>query len=777
MADLDAVPLPVFLLARDGAVVAWNAAAARAFGWEEAEVAGAPPAWAGDAARAMLAAAAARAAGEGWSGELEVDGALRGAGPVRLRLRAGPWAGGAAFAVVGQHDLPVAPGWPAATAAPGLQDILDAIPAPIWVKDVQGVYRTCNTAFERSLGLPREAIIGRTVYDVAPADLAETYRHADEALMGAGGMQVYESRVQWSEGARREVIFQKSTLRAADGSVAGLAGTMLDVTEQRAAERQLRARLAQQAAVARLARLALDDADIAELIGEATRAARDLTAGDLATAWRVVEREGSRWLERLGCLGAPEAPVRLPPGDGLALAAFAGDGPVVYHDLPAETRFAPPPDLLAAGMRSGASTRIGGRDAPLGVLSVHSRRPHAFGPDEIAFFDAVARVLSIALGRRRALDALHQSEASFRRLVEHSPDLVVVHADQKVLYANPALARVIEAPQAEIAGMSVLSYVQADDRALIAPRLLHEGSLGPVVIRLLSRGGRETPVEFVSISAEWGGQPARVGIGRDVSERRRLEARLALAQRMAAVGTLAAGVAHELNNPLTFVLANLGYAAGALRNMASAPGGPPALGEVLGALEEAAQGADRMRVIVGDLRTFARGDDARPGPVPLRRVLEYAAKLAGHEIRGRARLDWEPSDGAPDVLGNEARLGQVFLNLLMNAAQAIAPGAADGNAIRIAVRSRPEGRVAVEIRDTGRGMGPEVRARIFDPFFTTKAPGEGTGLGLWVCHNIVAAHGGEIEVESEPGQGTTIRVILPAAGAAGAAAPGPGVAA
>jgi signal transduction histidine kinase len=261
-----------------------------------------------------------------------------------------------------------------------------------------------------------------------------------------------------------------------------------------------------------------------------------------------------------------------------------------------------------------------------------------------------------------------------------------------------------------------------------------------------------------SVALDLDGAPARVASGRDVTERRALDGRLAHADRLASIGTLAAAVAHELNNPLAYVIANVSFAADVLR------GRTDVRAEALAALEEALQGAERMRVLVRDLRTLSRGDDGARGPVPLERMLRYAAKLAETEIWPRARLRWDvpPSLHAH---GDEGRLGQVFVNLLVNAAHAIPEGALDAHEIRISAAPTPGGRVAVEIADTGCGMAPEICARIFEPFFTTKAVGRGTGLGLWVCQHLVAAHGGAIEVESAPGAGSVFRVFLPAAAA------------
>jgi nitrogen-specific signal transduction histidine kinase len=234
------------------------------------------------------------------------------------------------------------------------------------------------------------------------------------------------------------------------------------------------------------------------------------------------------------------------------------------------------------------------------------------------------------------------------------------------------------------------------------------------------------------------------------------------AQRLAAIGTLAAGVAHELNNPLTFVLANTEIAADAVRRLRGAPADAEGWEEASQALADALEGAERMRMILRDLRTLVRPDDMLPGSTDVRAVLEHAAGLASTEVRPRARLVWDVA-AVPPVRGTEGRLTQVFLNLLVNAAHAIPEGDPAGHVIRLTVRRRPDGDVVIDVADSGAGIPPETLPRVFDPFFTTKPVGLGTGLGLWVCKNIVTALGGSLEAESTVGRGTTFRVALPAA--------------
>ncbi|HEY4186235.1 MAG TPA: response regulator [Polyangia bacterium] len=259
------------------------------------------------------------------------------------------------------------------------------------------------------------------------------------------------------------------------------------------------------------------------------------------------------------------------------------------------------------------------------------------------------------------------------------------------------------------------------------------------------------------------------------AERRKMQEQLLISDRMASVGTLAAGVAHEINNPLAAVVANLELMGKDLARLSEELQIGDRLAEIFDELHDARESADRLRQIIRDLKIFSRStDEERRGPVDVRRVLESSLRMAWNEIRHRARLVKDYGEIRP-VEANEARLGQVFLNLIVNAAQSIREGNAERNTIHVSTSlDLPTGRIVVEVRDSGNGIPPENLPRIFDAFFTTKPVGVGTGLGLPICHRIVSALGGEIQVQSEVGKGTSFRVLLPpSSGEAAVQAPPP----
>jgi PAS domain S-box-containing protein len=366
--------------------------------------------------------------------------------------------------------------------------------------------------------------------------------------------------------------------------------------------------------------------------------------------------------------------------------------------------------------------------------------------------------------RDAAQVALRRSEASFRTLIESAPDAVAAYrSDGKFIYVNPALVRILgyDGPD-ELLGRPVLDVLHPDERRDFGEEWVRlKDSDQPIrEARFLRKDGRFVLAEVEARAIHFDGGDAIIVLGRDITERKQLQQRLAQADRMASVGTLAAGIAHEINNPLAYVLASLDLTRRKLELLSSGRVGLEAtLTQVSAALANAREGAERVSTIVRDLRTFSRADPNRRVPVNVEAVIDSAVNMAWNEIGKRARLV-KDYGGVSAVWGDEARLGQVFLNLLINAAHAIPGGEPTQNEIRVTTRDLDGERVIVEVADTGSGIPPELIERIFEPFVTTKPIGEGTGLGLSICHGIVTSLGGDITVVSELGRGSLFRVAL-----------------
>lgn len=375
---------------------------------------------------------------------------------------------------------------------------------------------------------------------------------------------------------------------------------------------------------------------------------------------------------------------------------------------------------------------------------------------------------------RAAEEALRRSEEQYRQIVETTSDGIIQldHADV-IVFANHPAAEMLGYQASEMIGKPFsLVTVPGETQASQTPRQRRLGPSNSWDGSLRRRDGAEVVVSMTStpIIGRDGERAGTIAVIRDVTERRKLQSQLMVSDRMASVGTMAAGVAHEINNPLAAVLANLDYIAESLVRLTTAERGPMSSTardawireEIKPSLDDAREAAERVRFIVRDLKMFSRSpSEERTGPVNVKSIMESSLRMAWNEVRHRARLV-KNYGRIPDVDANEARLGQVFLNLIVNAAQAMPEGRAEENEIQVSTRLDAE-RVIVEVRDTGAGIPAENRTRIFDAFFTTKGVGEGSGLGLAICYRIVKDIGGDLTVESEMGVGTTFRVSLPVA--------------
>jgi PAS domain S-box-containing protein len=367
------------------------------------------------------------------------------------------------------------------------------------------------------------------------------------------------------------------------------------------------------------------------------------------------------------------------------------------------------------------------------------------------------------------ITARKQAEQELRRhalIFESFYDgVVITDLSGRIVDLNPSAERMFGRAKPEALGQTLFSVLHPGETDALTAKMvstLEQTGRWTGELEFQRRDGTGCTCESVAVPLRdsEGRAIACILVHRDVTERKNLQARLVMADRLASVGTLGAGVAHEINNPLAYMLVNLHLIRSGLEKLEEEA--PPDTIEPLQQLtRETTEGAERIAAIVKDLKTFARGEaDARLGAVDVRRAVELACKMADNMLRHRARLmlDFE---AAPPVEANESRLCQVFLNLLLNAAQAIPEGEPpERHEVAVRIRGREPGQVVVEVRDTGAGMAPDVLSRVFDPFFTTKPVGEGTGLGLSICHGIIESMGGTISVESTPGRGSTFRVVL-----------------
>ncbi len=368
-------------------------------------------------------------------------------------------------------------------------------------------------------------------------------------------------------------------------------------------------------------------------------------------------------------------------------------------------------------------------------------------------------------------DESSESEQQYRQIVEAATEgIIKLDDDDAIVFVNRRFAELLGYEPGAMRGASLYSFMSAAAK-LVATQWLHSPERLKDAIDTVFRDSRGIEISVnlsgTSLSDRDGRHSGNLVMVRDITEHRRLQSQLMVSDRMASVGTLAAGVAHELNNPLAAVIANLDYISESLEQVNVASAGMATatsearwfLTEIKEPLDDAREAAQRVRLIVRDLKIFSRSPtEEQDGPVDVTAIMESSLRMAWNEIRHRAQVV-RNYGVIPDVDANEAGLGQVFLNLVVNAAHAMQEGQAERNKLSVSTQLVGE-RVVIEVSDTGEGIPPENVGRIFDAFFTTRSAGT-AGLGLAICRQIITDMGGDLTVRTEVGNGTTFRVALP----------------
>jgi PAS domain S-box-containing protein len=353
-------------------------------------------------------------------------------------------------------------------------------------------------------------------------------------------------------------------------------------------------------------------------------------------------------------------------------------------------------------------------------------------------------------------------EQSYQELLRRSDEVVLfVARDGSITDANQEVEHQLGYERPQLLGTPIWDIDISLARPDWAPLVARLEAGGPAVFQhqFQRRDGSGYMVEIrLGLVSEGAG--CVILAARDISQRSELEARLRVADRLVSVGTLAAGVAHEVNNPLAYIMLNLERVR-RLITESSAGLCDEHRSEVLESVDMALEGSAKVSTIVNDLKTFSRERQQPRSAVDVERVLQSTLKLASLELHGCADVVTDFA-AVPEVWGNEAGLAQVALNLFLNAVQAMKRGG-QRHVLRVSTATDALGRIVVCVSDTGQGI-PEIHLnRVFDPFFTTRQAEGGTGLGLYVCRSIVAECGGEIRVHSEVDRGTTFELTLPAA--------------
>jgi PAS domain S-box-containing protein len=329
------------------------------------------------------------------------------------------------------------------------------------------------------------------------------------------------------------------------------------------------------------------------------------------------------------------------------------------------------------------------------------------------------------------------------------------------VYVSAAAAQILDYRVEELVGHPTSIAFAPEERGLLSSvceRSRNGETVGNLVETVgLRKTGERIPIEVAFSVVQLGGEPAVVAFLRDIRERKQIQTRLAFADRMATLGMLAAGVAHEINNPVAYATLGVERLARQIEKLHLDPSS-----EAVESLASAREGLARVARIVRDLLNLSTPATEQRWPVDVESVLESAVNIAMHALRGRTRLV-RRYDDVPPLKTDPARLGQVLLNLLFNAAQSFQGRDDAANEVSLEIATPEPQHVAITIGDNGSGIPTQDLQRIFEPFYTTKPTG--TGLGLAICQTLVTSLGGRLEVESVVGRGSRFTVRLPAPGA------------
>jgi PAS domain S-box-containing protein len=684
-----------------------------------------------------------------------------------------------------------------------LQQLLDAIPIPVYYKDTSGVYLGCNTAFQSFTGQPKSQIVGKDMHGLIPRDHIEAFQRLDTALLADGGAQTHECRINNEDGTFRDMLFNKATYKDADGRIAGIVGAIMDVTQRKKDEKTL----------CRINRTLRTLMRCNEVLVRAERESNLLQAvcevitmdSGYRLAWigyaenderksiRPVAQAGFEegFLEGLNLTWADEEKGRGPSG-----IAIRTGTPCLMKDILNDPRFKPwRAEAEKRGCRSLLAIPLVSPEGTFGSLSIYASETDAFDAEEQDLMVRLANDLVFGITalrtretQRRTAQALGESLEQYQKLAgdrsrEHSllralldsiPDLIFFKDSESVyLGCNKAFEAFCGRTEKMLVGCSdldlfpreVAEFFRDMDRKMMAlnmPRRNEEWIDYP--------DGRRALLDTLKTPFydQNGILLGMIGISRDITEKRQteeerkhLEAQLQQAQKMEAVGQLAGGIAHDFNNILTAII---GYSEVILLRMDENSPFRHHMKQVLNSAERAAE-------LTKGLLAFSRKQVLDTRLIDLCEVVRGMEVMLSRIIPEDIDFRTTVSQKILTVMADKGQIEQVLMNLVTNAKDSMPKGGAlsvdvspvfmDESFAHTHGFADAGNYACISVSDTGHGMDRETQRKIFEPFFTTKEVGKGTGLGMAIIYGIIKQHNGYINVYSERGSGTTFRIYLP----------------
>ena len=665
-----------------------------------------------------------------------------------------------------------------------LASILEAIAAPVFYKNDQGVYMGCNRAFCELLGLPKDSIIGRTVYEVAPPGEAQKYHQMDLALLKDGGIQIFEDSMVNTHGCQHHVVFHKAIFQDPEGTFRGIVGAILDMTGQKRAEKALQQK-----------QIMLERTESIAHIGSWQWTVNQDTITWSDELFRIFQRDPARWTPTM-----KEIPHIIHWEDILPWREAVNRAVAEGTSYEVELRALRPDGTVRHGFTRGYAEQ--GTDGK--VISLYGTyqdiTEYKLTQERIQHLNNVLRAIrdvNQLIVRERNRDTLileacrllvgNRGYVSSLILLTDANDALLSWAQAGLEQASEPLEAMLEkgnlppcCPRAKATQGVVLVNDRetvcqtcpvatfCPDTSSLALRMEHgDSAFGYLVVAL--EKGLGVDIEEQKLMEEMAEDIAYALHNLQMNEAREkiqkehesLQKQMIQTQRLEAVGRLAGGVAHDFNNMLGVIM---GYAELAMDGLDSR-------NAVHGTLKEILSAAHRSSEITRQLLAFARKQTISPRVLDLNETVESMLKMLRRLIGEDIDLQWTPRAKLWPVKIDPAQVDQILANLCVNARDAITGVgkitiSTNNVIVNKTIRNShsellPGDFVQLTVSDSGCGMDKETLESIFEPFFTTKGVGKGTGLGLATVYGIVQQNGGSIHVWSEEGKGTTVKVYLP----------------
>ena len=619
---------------------------------------------------------------------------------------------------------------------------LEALPVAVATFTAELRLVAANRRFLRLCAAP---VAGATLEKLLPAagQPIGPLRDGEQAEHLARDAQGLTVALSLSRAGDRVGVFARPAVSSADAPLAAALAALADQSR------------AQDALLSLSREVALASSE-EELVAAISRAIRDLFPGRTFCV-RIVD-------PRTFALTSLYADGRLLDGNREVLALRRSAAEKAHLDLaslpPGRVTLTDAQPLIFAGSTRGLATPLAASGQFFGILNLEYGQGAADVARDEKLLIQLANQAAVGVRNAKLIDELTFVKKYLEELIENANALIlVVNREGRIIVFNKALAALSRHGREDILGQELTDFVPESEKERVKKvlaRSIRGEKVSNFETHLITAGQADVKVSFstATVMTPSGEVEGVIAIGQDLTRTKELERRVVQAEKLASLGQLAAGVVHEINNPLTTITV---YADALIQKHAARPGDAQDLDK----LKRMHEAAERILKFARELTSYARPAQDRPELVDVHKLLDQAVGFCDHTLKNaEASLSRGYLEGVPSIRGVKQNLVQVFVNLVTNACHALP---AQGGTIAVATRPVASG-VEIDVADNGAGIEEKNLSRIFEPFFTTKPEGRGTGLGLSIVQGIVEKHGGSIKVITGKGQGTCFTVYLPTSG-------------